>query len=230
MDDQSLSRVRVWLQVLLCAVHARVHGAGWVRIREKDLCEEGCGATIGLGCSAQIFIRVRGVWRSATRPHCDWYGDGPLPARRTRIWRDAGVPGGIGETRGDEHFDHHEIESDRARHRRAATYLRALGPGDRYHGDDDAVEASAAAGAAGAATEPATRGGEAVARGGAFGGSVGVAADPRDHGSRWGSGSSGRGCEGSRSSMVFFGSAVPDAVLGKAVLAVCAGEISAAGK
>src|SRR5437879_13573296 len=97
MDDQSLSRMRVCLQVLLRAIHARVHGAGRVRVREKDLREEGCGAAAGVGRGAQIFVLVGSIGRGAAGPYCDWHSDGSLSASGTRVRRDAGLFAGTGE-------------------------------------------------------------------------------------------------------------------------------------
>src|SRR6266849_5079805 len=106
----------------------------------------------------------------------------------------------------------------------------ALVAANRYHGDHTALEAGEIAGAARTASEIAARGGEGIARGGIAGGSVGFASIAGDYGWRRGTRSGGRRCEGSRRAMVFLGSAVSDAVVGEAVLAVCEGEVSAAGE
>src|SRR6202040_3555533 len=114
MDDQSLSRMRIWLQVLLRAVHPRIHGAGRVGVREKDLCEEGCRAFAGARYFEQVFVCVGEVGRRKTGSYRHWDGDGPVSTGGAGTRGDASVPRGIGETRRVEHFYYNEVESDRA--------------------------------------------------------------------------------------------------------------------
>src|SRR6266850_3423847 len=108
--------MRICVQVLLRAVYARIYGAGWRRVREEDLREKRCSGAAGAGRVAQVFLFVGKIeWREAG-PYCDRDGDGSVPAGRTGVWSDSGVPGGTGETRRDEYIDHHEVEPDCAGH------------------------------------------------------------------------------------------------------------------
>ncbi len=99
MDDQSIPRLRICVQILLCAVHARIYGAGWLGIREKDFRETRRSAAARAG-HAEIFVRVEKLGRSLPGAHRDWDRDRSLPTGGAGIRSDAGVPGGIGETRG----------------------------------------------------------------------------------------------------------------------------------
>src|SRR6267142_143765 len=69
-----------------------------------------------------------------------------------------------------------------------------------------------------------------MARGRIAGGSVGFASIAGDYGWRRGARSGGGRCERSGRAVVFLGSAVSDAIVGEAIFAVCAGEVSAAGE
>jgi len=230
MDDQSVPRVRVRVQILLCAVHARIHGTGRRGIREKDFCEKRCRAAAGLRYFAQIFVCFGEVRGNAAGAHRDRDGDGPVSACGTRIRGDAGVPGGVGEAGRFEYFDHHEVESNCARHRCAEKDCGAFHAANQYYSDDAATEAGALAGAARSAAGRSTRGGEGVARGRIGCGGVGVAAVAGHNGWRGRTRSGGGGGERSGCAMVFLGSVVFDAIVGEAILAVCAGEVSAAGE
>src|SRR6266404_3576266 len=55
MDDQPVPWMRVCVQVLLPAIHARIHGIGRRGVREKDFCEEGRGGAAGTG-HAQVLL------------------------------------------------------------------------------------------------------------------------------------------------------------------------------
>ena len=56
LDDQSISRLRIRLPLLLRPLHARVHGAGRRRIRAQDFCEKRCSPAAGLRRRSQIFV------------------------------------------------------------------------------------------------------------------------------------------------------------------------------
>src|SRR5260370_6736463 len=122
------------------------------------------------------------------------------------------------------------MERDRGGIRCPATDRGAFQPGDRRYGQGGARGINAGAGGARAAAGIAIGGGEAVARSGVGCRCFRVSADTRDHGPRWGIGSSGRGSEGSGGAVVLFRRVVPDAVFGEAVPAVCAGKVSAPGE
>src|SRR6267143_1258656 len=230
MDDQSLSGMRICVQILLRAVHARIHGVGRRRVREEDLCEEGCGGAAGAGCVTEVFLRVGEVTWGETGPYRDWDSDGSVPAGRAGIWSDTDVPGGACKTRGDEHFDHHEVEPDCAGHRCAEADCRALFAANRYHGDDAAAEAGAITGAPCTTAEIAAPGGEGIAGGGIGRRCFCIAAVAGDYGWRRRARSGGGRCKGSGRAVVFLGSAVSDAIVGEAIFAVCAREVSAAGE
>src|SRR5260370_22265111 len=119
------------------------------------------------------------------------------------------------------------MERDRAGYRWSETDSGAFQPGDRRYDHDVARGINAADGAARAAAGFAIGGGEAVARSGVGCRCFRVSADTRDHGPRWGIGSSGSRGAGSGSAVVLFRRVVPDAVFGEAVPAVCAGKVSA---
>src|SRR5258708_133441 len=114
--------------------------------------------------------------------------------------------------------------------RRADEDCRAVLVANRYYGDDDAGEAGAIAGAPRAAAGLAARGGEGIARSGIACRCLRVALGAGDYGWRRRTRSRRGSRERSGSAVVFFGRLVLDAFVGEAVLAVCAGEISAAGE
>src|SRR5260221_14204958 len=103
MDDQPLPWLRVCLQILLCAVHARIHGAGRGRCREKDFCEKGCGGAAGAGSGGGV-VWIAEVPGGLTGRNSHWEGNRPISAGGTGGPGGAGGPGGKGETRGAWRF------------------------------------------------------------------------------------------------------------------------------
>src|SRR6266700_3943710 len=150
MDDQSVPRLRVCVQILLCAVHARIHGTGRRGVREKDFCEEGRGAAAAGRGLKKILLYVGTFGRDGGGTYRDRDGDRSLSARRAGVWRDAGLFGGIGEARRVERFVDHQVEPDRARYRCAETHRGAVGPGHRYYDYNSAAAIGALAGASSA--------------------------------------------------------------------------------
>src|SRR5712671_6221861 len=195
--------MRICMQVLLCTVHARIYGVGWLGIREEDFCEEGCGGTAGAG-HAEIFVRVKELWRRVPGSYCDWDGDRPLPAGGAGIWSDARVPGGVGEARRTQHFVDYEVEPDCARLRFVQENRGTIGDFAEYYDHDAAASAGTAAGAASATAGFTVGGGEAAAGSGTGRGRVGLSADTGNDGSRWGTGRTGRRREKSWGAMVLF--------------------------
>src|SRR6266566_4904048 len=152
MDDQSVPRLRVCVQILLCAVHARIHGTGRRGVREKDFCEEGRGAAAAGRGLKEIFLCVGTFGRDGGGTYRDRNGDRPVSTRGAGVWRNAGVSGGIGEARRVERFVDHQVEPDCARYRCAEAHRGKVGPGDRYYDYDSAAAIGALAGASSAPT------------------------------------------------------------------------------
>src|SRR5260370_11271957 len=182
-----------------------------------------------MGRSAQIFVCVGAVGRRKAGPYRHWDGDGSVPAGGTGTRCDSGVPRGTCEARRSEHFDYHQIESDCARRRRADEDCRAVLVANRHYGDDDADEAGAIVGATRAAAGSAARGGKGIARSGIACRRLRVAVGAGDYGWRRRARSRRGSRERSGRAVVFLGSAIPDAVVGETVPAVCAREISPSG-
>ncbi len=111
LDGEPVPRMRIWLQVLLCALHARVHGARRRRIRNQDLCEAGRRAA----CRTRPRMRA-----DLGRAHRHRNRDRSLPASGEGIWRHARDSGADGRARGAQPFHHDEVESGAARYRPAA--------------------------------------------------------------------------------------------------------------
>src|SRR5262249_11905881 len=115
VDDQSLWRMRVRVQVLLRAVYTRIHGIGCVGIREAHLCKTGSVCLFAAGDCTEVFVRIGdGRWGGAGT-YCHRDGDGSIPAGRTGVWRYARVFGRTSEERRLEHIDNDQVESGAAR-------------------------------------------------------------------------------------------------------------------
>ena len=230
MDHQSLSRLRVWLQILLRALHPRIHGNRWPRIRAEDFREARRGGAPCTRCFPEVFLRVKGQRVHAIRTHCHWHGDRSLPARRERIPRHPRLPGRARPPRRIERFGDHEVQPDRQGYRHSEGDCREIRALSEYYRDHIKTSPGSLAGATRSAPGFALGCRERVARGGTKCGRVCLAPAAGAYRWRGRTRTSRRRCQGSRRAVVLLRRPVSDARFRKDIPALHLRKISAPGQ
>ena len=146
VDDQSLSRLRICLQVLLCALHPRVHGNARRRgLRAQDLCEAAGGVAVAPGVEEGQARRVD-LHRHRNRS---------LSAGGKALRSDARHSGRAGATSRAGDWDCHQVGPGWARRGFAEARRRTQFPVRESDGHHAEREAGAHSGAARAASRSA---------------------------------------------------------------------------